>query len=225
MSHRGYKKTFPENTISSIKDAQRCGFKWVEIDLITTKDDIVVCSHNLDLETETNGTGYFHNLKYEKIKPLHTGVNSHPENRERIPRLSDVFLTFSNDMGYNLEIKTKSVFDLNTVKRTIELTSKMKIKKYMISSFNPIVILFLKVFHKKINTALLLESIKFMWLVNWLHPNFVNIRGDMLTSNVIKHSKRHGYGLIAWTINSKSGMKHCVDKKIKAIITDRNLNY
>ena len=224
ISHRGYKKKYPENTISSIQDAIRVGFKWVEIDLVTTKDNVVICSHNLDLETETNGLGYIHNLKYDSIKVLHTGVNNRSIKRERIPRLKDVFLRFSNDIGYNLEIKTKSVLDLKTIKSTMRLTSQMKIKKYMVSSFNPFVILFLKLFHKNIKTALLLESVKYLWMVNWLHPNFVNIRGDMVGDAIIEHSKRHGYGLIAWTINSNMGLKYCKEKKLDAIITDRNVN-
>ena len=224
MSHRGYKETYPENTILSIEDAKKYGFQWVEIDLVSTKDKVVVCSHNLDLETETNGVGYIYNRSYDQIKVLHTGINSHSKNIQRIPRLKDVFFKFSNDMKYNLEIKTKSILDLTTVKSTVSLAEQMRIKEYMISSFNPVVILYLKLFKKNVTTAFLLESIKYMWMVNWLHPDFLNIRGDMVDSALIKHSKKHGYGLIAWTINSNMGIQFCENKRLNAIITDRHFN-
>ena len=61
-------------------------------------------------------------------------------------------------------------------------------------------------------------------MVNWLHPDFLNIRGDMVDSALIKHSKKHGYGLIAWTINSNMGIQFCENKKLNAIITDRHFN-
>tara|TARA_A100001015_G_scaffold287358_1_gene357047 strand:- start:245 stop:946 length:702 start_codon:yes stop_codon:yes gene_type:complete len=224
MSHRGYKKTYPENTLLSIEDAKECGFQWVEIDLVSTKDKIVLCSHNLDLETETNGVGYIHDTLYEKINVLHTGVNSHPLQIQRIPRLKDVFSKFSDNMKYNLEIKTRSIFDLITAKGAVKLAAQMKIEDYMVSSFNPVVILYLKLFQKKVTTALLLDSVKYMWLVNWLHPSFVNIRGDLIDNTIINHSRKHGYGLIAWTINSEMGIQFCIKKNINAVITDRELS-
>ena len=224
MSHRGYKKTYPENTLLSIEDAKECGFQWVEIDLVSTKDKIVLCSHNLDLETETNGVGYIHDTVYEKINVLHTGVNSHPLQIQRIPRLKDVFSKFSDNMKYNLEIKTRSIFDLITAKGAVKLAAQMKIEDYMVSSFNPVVILYLKLFQKKVTTALLLDSVKYMWLVNWLHPSFVNIRGDLIDNTIINHSRKHGYGLIAWTINSEMGIQFCIKKNINAVITDRELS-
>lgn len=224
MSHRGYKKTYPENTLLSIEDARECGFQWVEIDLVSTKDKVVLCSHNLDLETETNGVGYIHDTVYEKINDLHTGVNSHPLQIQRIPRLKDVFSRFSKNMKYNLEIKTRSIFDLITVKGAVKLAAQMKIEDYMVSSFNPVVILYLKLFQKNVATAFLLDSVKYMWLVNWLHPSFVNIRGDLIDSDIISQSKKHGYGLIAWTINSRMGIQFCIKKSIRAIITDSDVS-
>lgn len=225
ISHRGYKKKYPENTIRSIESAKKKGFQWVEIDLVSTSDNIVICSHNLDLETETNGAGYIHDMLYEKIKSLHTGVYSHPQEIQRIPTLLNVFSKFTNEMKYNLEIKTRSTFDLRTVRETIRLIKKMEILNCMVSSFNPVVILYLKLFHKKVNTALLLESVKYLWLVNWLHPDFLNIRADMISNVIVRHSKNHGYGLIAWTVNSEMGIHFCLEKKLSGIITDRNLIY
>ena len=70
MSHRGYKKTYPENTIAAFIDAISIGFEWLEMDLMTTKDGVVVCSHNFDLETETNGKGYIFDWNAKKGKQL-----------------------------------------------------------------------------------------------------------------------------------------------------------
>tara|TARA_B100000767_G_C19771075_1_gene540040 strand:- start:703 stop:1380 length:678 start_codon:yes stop_codon:yes gene_type:complete len=223
MSHRGYKKKYPENTLKSIVSARDIGFEWVELDLVSTKDNVVICSHNFDLETETNGKGYVYNLLYDDLKILNAGVNSFPQNFERIPKIEEVFKSLSNSISYNLEIKTMSMFDLRTVKSLLSIIKDNKIKNFMISSFNPMVILYLKLFYFKVNTAFLVESYKYLWLVNWIHPNFLNPRADMLTHDLIQNSKKHKYGLVVWTVNSKMGIEYCIAKNVQSVITDNSL--
>jgi glycerophosphoryl diester phosphodiesterase len=224
MSHRGYKKDYPENTLKSLESARDLGFEWVELDLVSTKDNVVICSHNFDLETETNGKGYVFNFLYDDLKILHTGVNSFPQKFERIPQLEEVFKSLSNSISYNLEIKTMSMFDLRTVKSLLSIIKDNKIKNFMISSFNPMVILYLKLFCFKVNTAFLVESNKYLWLVNWLHPDFLNPRADMLTDDLIRNSKKHKYGLIVWTVNSRMGIEYCIEKNVQSVITDCSLS-
>ena len=38
IAHRGFKKSFSENSMGSFLDAQKLGFQWIEIDVISTKD-------------------------------------------------------------------------------------------------------------------------------------------------------------------------------------------
>ena len=42
-AHRGFKRSFSENSIGSFLDAQAHGFQWIEIDVISTKDKEVIC--------------------------------------------------------------------------------------------------------------------------------------------------------------------------------------
>ena len=58
MAHRGHPFDTPENTLGSFEEAVTKGFMWIELDLVITKDGIIVCSHNYDLERETNGKGW-----------------------------------------------------------------------------------------------------------------------------------------------------------------------
>ena len=60
ISHRGVTTNAPENTIESYLDAVNKGFRWIELDVLTTKDRALVCSHNFDLECETDSHGYIH---------------------------------------------------------------------------------------------------------------------------------------------------------------------
>ena len=62
ISHRGYKKRYPENSIEAFNHAEEIGFQWIELDVVSTKDGHVMCSHNFDLERETSGYGYISNI-------------------------------------------------------------------------------------------------------------------------------------------------------------------
>ena len=67
ISHRGVTEKFPENTIEAYKDSIKMGFEGVELDVIASKDSIVYCSHNHELERETKHQGYIHQINSERI--------------------------------------------------------------------------------------------------------------------------------------------------------------
>ena len=46
VSHRGVTVNSPENTIESYLEAVDRGFRWIELDVLCTKDRALVCSHN-----------------------------------------------------------------------------------------------------------------------------------------------------------------------------------
>ena len=78
IAHRGTPFIIPENTLQSLKNAINIGFEAVEVDVYSTKDKVVICSHNIDLERETNGHGFLDETSYEKTRLVKTGVYSHP---------------------------------------------------------------------------------------------------------------------------------------------------
>ena len=78
MGHRGSPKTRPENTSPSFNHAVESGLSAVEIDVMATRDGKIVCSHNHDLERETDGLGYVHEMGYDDLKGVNPGIK-HPE--------------------------------------------------------------------------------------------------------------------------------------------------
>ena len=67
VSHRGVTVDAPENTIEAFLDAANRGFRWIELDVLTTKDRALICSHNFDLERETDSYGYIHHKNFSLI--------------------------------------------------------------------------------------------------------------------------------------------------------------
>ena len=64
LGHRGDRLNYPENTLASYRSAIEKGLDGIELDVMSTKDGQLVCSHNFDLERETTGTGFIDEIDY-----------------------------------------------------------------------------------------------------------------------------------------------------------------
>ena len=90
FAHRGALLQHPENTLSSYKYAMIAGIPAIEMDVLSTKDGVVVCSHNFDLERKTDSFGYIHHMDFQDLHLRNTASNSNKTN-ERIYTLEEVF--------------------------------------------------------------------------------------------------------------------------------------
>ncbi len=116
ISHRGEKSDKPENTVPAFKDALDNGFTWIELDIITSKDGVIYCSHNFDLERETNGSGYLNELTSEALNTLYTGIYHQKNSTTKIPTLDEVVSSLPENTGYNIEIKAPIIWDMSTAR-------------------------------------------------------------------------------------------------------------
>ncbi len=220
ISHRGLTFDWPENTLESFLGAVGKGFKWVEMDIICTKDGILVCAHNYDLERETDIYGYIHQVKLKKVKMAFTGVNKAYQAGCRVPTLVEVLEKLPEDIGINIEIKTCSVFDFKGARALKKVLKKYKSRNVIVSSFNPLSLLIFKAQIGAAPIGLLLESEKYLWTVNWLQPTYLNVRADMINESLLKFTKEKGMGIIVWTVNNREAIKYCFNKQIRGVITD-----
>ena len=220
ISHRGLKSVAPENTLEALLAAVDLGFRWVEVDVMTTKDRAVVCSHNFDLERETDSFGYVHQNTLKDIKNAYTGVNRGYVGAYRIPELKIILEKVPNHIGINIEIKSGSLFDLSTARALISLKNVLLKRPVIISSFNPLVLAYLHVFLRAAPTGFLLESKKYLWITNWLHPDYLHLRGDMVTESIISLCKKRNMRINAWTVNNKNAIKVLFNKQVVGVVTD-----
>ena len=221
IAHRGIKIKSPENTISAYREAVNIGFKAIEIDVISTKDGTVVCSHNHDLERETNGAGWLHQMSAVEIEQIETGVFSHPENRKNIPTLLDVVRSIPDNIRLNIEIKFNKVFDFPTA---IALARMIKTKeiphKILVSSFNPFIVLYVRWMIPHVRTGYLVRTPDMIKWTHVVHPDCIHPQPDLLTTDVLKMCKRKNLPINVWTVNSLPAIKYCKDSMFQAVITD-----
>jgi len=223
VAHRGVKVDAPENTISAFVDAVKYGFSGLELDVVQLKDGSVVCSHNFDLERETNGSGWFYEKNILDLKEIKAGLYSHPKNLQSIPRLIDVIKRMPNHVILNIEIKCKSIFDFSTARSVGKMTRKNCISSpYIISCFNPFVVAYLRVFHPQVYVGFLVEDLRLLFLINWIHPDYLHVDAGIVSERLLLDCKKYSLCVNIWTVNSVPAVKWCLKRDILGIITDNH---
>ena len=220
ISHRGFKAVYPENTINAFKHAEEVGFHWIELDVVVTNDGHVVCSHNFDLEKETDGFGYIFNLSKSNVKSVITTHSSYPNGEFHIPELIDVFEVINKNTKVNIEVKSPYAGDFSTARALSRIMHMLPKNRLIISSFNPFVILYFKLFHRGVVTGFLYQNIEYLWFVNWIHPSYIHPRVDLIDQELIAFAKLRNLGINAWTVNNIPAIEWCKSNNIDGIITD-----
>lgn len=221
MSHRGLTINYPENTINAYMDGIENGFNAIELDVVRSKDGELICSHNLELEVETNGHGYFKDYTIEELKKIKTGVYSHPNRTQGVSTLKEVFKAVPRNVFLNIEIKTESWLDLDSVRILNKYRKQGLIKhNYLVSTFNPFVVFYIRHFTRLKRVGFLIAYRDWVWMINWIHPDAVHPTAELLSDSLIKRWKKNRLMINTWTVNNLSALKFCFKKDIDGIITD-----
>ncbi len=220
IAHRGYNINSPDNSISAIKSAIENGFTWVEVDVVASKDEVLYCNHDFDLEETTDGAGYIYNHSSKNINMISYRDKKTNNYLERIAKLSVILEMFKNKINFNIEIKSNGMFDLSAARAVTKLIERYNINSFIISSFNPIVILYFRLFNRKISTGLILDSNSSYFLIHLLHPQFIHPKIELLSDQMLSDSKKHNFGINVWTLDNPIINKVLIKENIDGIITD-----
>ena len=124
--HRGLLRSAPENTLQGFSAAIDEGLRSVEIDVLRTKDGKIVCSHNFDLERETDGSGYIDQKTLSELELIDAATNW-PNAEAKIPTLESVLAQLPKECGVNIEIKASKPIDWLTPVGVIKIIKKLKL--------------------------------------------------------------------------------------------------
>lgn len=221
FAHRGALHHEPENTLVSFNSAVDLKMPALEIDVISTKDGVVVCSHNFDLERETDGAGYIDEQDFSDLQELNAAVNW--DNKfHSIPKLANLVKAIPNDVILDIEIKIRGIWDFKTARPLVRLVREHKIgERTIISSFNPLVLKLIKLLDKGLYTAFNVQDQKWIKWTNWIHPDFLHPEFGLVNEDLVRFAKERGLGVNVWTVNSKPAIEWLTNLGVDGIITDR----
>ena len=69
-SHRGAWQKFPENSLASIQECVKLGVEFVEIDLRTTADGVIVLFHDADLQRMAGVNKRIEDLTFKQLQTI-----------------------------------------------------------------------------------------------------------------------------------------------------------
>lgn len=105
-AHRGDHTHTPENTLQAYANAIGAGADYVEIDLRTTRDSVLVIMHDASVNRMTTGTGLVRDLTYDSLRLLRVRDKAHPEwGEHEIPTFDQVLQLCRGKIGIYLDFK------------------------------------------------------------------------------------------------------------------------
>ncbi len=224
LGHRGAKHRAPENTVSAFLEVKKAGLHGTELDVVKTKDGHLVCSHNFDLEMETDGKGYIYNILYQDLLLVNAGINFPLPTKEQIPLLSHILALFPEPYLINIEIKTRTFFDISTAFQVARLVRRLGLQqRVIVSSFNPLILPIIKLIDRQIVTGFIIEpkTQRLIRFVNLIHPDYLHPESTLVTDDLLRYARQKGMAVNVWTVNNKPAIDWLVKKGVNGIITDR----
>lgn len=107
-AHRGQASSVPENSIRGIKKLLPTGIKYVEIDVRTSKDSILVIMHDASLKRTTEKNAQTHELTSAELKEL---ILVGGDKSDHIPSLSEICNLLKNWNDINSEKRVNLYVD------------------------------------------------------------------------------------------------------------------
>lgn len=103
FAHRGGALEAPENSWTSFRRAHDLGYRYLETDVHTTSDGIVVTIHDEDLRRTTERAGLVRDMSWAQLSAIRLSGTDEP-----VPRLDDALAAWP-EMRWNIDAKHDSV--------------------------------------------------------------------------------------------------------------------
>lgn len=101
LAHRGFSPDGHENTLAAFRAAAELGYVWLETDVHTTLDGVVVAFHDPTLERVTGTSGNVNDLTWEQLREVRIGGT------EEIPTLTELLRALP-EACLNIDVKDEA---------------------------------------------------------------------------------------------------------------------
>jgi glycerophosphoryl diester phosphodiesterase len=184
----------------------------IEVDVWGSADGHLVCMHDPDVSSTTNGTGRIEELNLEEIKSLEAGDG------QKVPLLEEVFDLIQGKIGINIDLKSigveEQVLDLVIKRRMLDST--------IISSFYMMSLEIIRELDRFVETGAIFqlgmeEMVKHSLKAgaNAVHPVLPDV-----TSDFVNQAREEGLKINVWGVDDEADMLRILEWGVTGIITD-----
>lgn len=222
FSHRGGAGDWPENTMSAFENAVSLGYRYIETDVHTTADGVLIAFHDEVLDRVTDRTGVISELPWTEVSRAMVA------GREPIPRLEDLLGAWPQ-LRINIDPKhDESVDPLVAVLKRAGAIDRVCIGAFSDARLERVRALLPGVCTSlgpigTLNLGLAATGTEIDVLPSPCAqvPTHFGDR-EIVTPDLIAEAHRRGMQVHVWTIDDASEMERLVDLGVDGIMTDRN---
>lgn len=229
VAHRGGAHEVPENSWSAVEYVSGLGLAWMETDLRTTADGVVVLTHDGDLVRLAGRPQRIRDLAWSQLADVDPGDG------RGLVRLDEV-LTTHPSLGLNVDLKESAVVQpaLQAVRAADALD------RVRFASFSARRLAVLRRQEPRATTSLGVGDVAGLLLLSeaaltlphtrwgWTRGRVdavqvpVSFRGvTVVTRRFVARAHQAGLEVHVWTINEPTEMRRLASLNVDAIITDR----
>jgi len=217
FAHRGGASDAPENTIPAFRDAVDLGYRYLETDVRTTADGVVVAFHDDDLMRTCNRPGKISELPWSEVRTAMV------DGKAPIPSLEEL-LEALPEVRLNIDCKANDTVDalVAAVRRT------NAVGRVCLASFSDKRLKKMRAALPDACTALGPESLALLRFGLMRHPPGqaaqVPVKQGPLTvtnAKLVERAHRLGVDVHVWTIDDPAEMNRLLDLGVDGIMTDK----
>lgn len=218
-AHRGSTMKAPENSISSIKQAIFEEADYAEIDVMTTKDNIVVLFHDLTLKRINKSNLAIKDMTFEETQKVDNGSYfSEKFAGEKIPTLEEVLKLAKGKIKLNIELKPMQENE-KLAEEVVNLVKKYDMEnEVVITSLNYDILQETKNLTNKIPVGYILMA--GVGDLTKLNVDFLSVEKSVLKSKLVYAMHALNKEVHVWTINDIDEIEEVISLGADNIITD-----
>jgi glycerophosphoryl diester phosphodiesterase len=246
--HRGARALLPENTLPAFEYAIREGADAIELDLAVTKDNVLVVSHDPEIDAKictgpANMTRTIRELTLAQVKQWDCGAKPNPDFPKqkaipgtKMPTLDEV-LALASKGTFEFNIETKSFPDKPALtpapeefaRLTAAAIRKAKLeKRVMVQSFDWRTLTAMKKIAPEIRLSALhpggvadaILKMDYVSEVKKLGFPIVSPHYRLTTKSKVDEARAAGIQVVPWTANEPKVWDDLIAAGVDAIITD-----
>lgn len=216
MAHRGSSATELENTKEAFLLAMKQKAKYIELDVVLTKDQKVAVLHDLNLKRLAGIDKNVEDLTMEELKKIE--IYSHDKTKKgNILSLEELLPLINKETILNVELKPQN----QNVKILAEKTENVlkNTPRHMVSSLNSKALMEIKKINPQRKTGLIL-TIALGGYKKLSYADFFSIEENFATQKSIDQIHSERKEVFVWTVNDVENVSKFYDKSVDGIITD-----
>nr|WP_083812729.1 glycerophosphodiester phosphodiesterase [Arthrobacter sp. FB24] len=227
MAHRGFSPDGLENSMAAFRAAVELGYRYLEMDVHTTADGVLLVFHDPSLDRVTDGQGRIARL------PAGTVARARIGGVEPIPLFEEMVRAFP-DVRLNLDVKDwNSVTGLAAAIERYGVHDQVLIASFSDRRRRAVV----KQLSRPVAASAGMVSNALFTMLGPVLPGAVMrrlLRGvhalqvpvsyggiRVVTPAFVRRAHRHGLQVHVWTINDPAEMDRLLDLGVDGIVTDR----